>query len=188
MSSWIARAGALATVLVALALLAGPQRAEAAACAAASNETSLLTKSQEARALLCVINKTRTRRGLHPVRPSAVLNVAALAHSVAMVAKRCFAHQCKGEPDLGGRLKRAGFPGCNCAWRAAENIAYGEDANSSPRAIVRAWMNSPSHRAALLTRRFRMIGIGIVPGMPRAPLNRDAATFTIELGWVGRPV
>jgi uncharacterized protein YkwD len=177
-----------AGLILGLAIGHAPARAEAAACRAATNEASLLTKSQEARALLCVINKTRTRRDLHPVRPSAVLNVAALAHSVAMVAKRCFAHECKNELDLGGRLQKAGFPGCNCAWRASENIAYGENRLSSPRAVVTAWMNSPPHRRALLKPRFRLIGIGIVPGMPRAPLNVDAATFTIDLGWVGRPV
>jgi uncharacterized protein YkwD len=169
-------------------LFASPEPAEAAACAAAGNEASLLTKTQEARALLCVINKTRKRRGLGGVRPSAVLNAAALAHSVTMVAKGCFAHECKGEPDLGGRLQRAGFPGCNCSWRAAENIAYGEGQKSSPRAVVGAWMKSPPHRAALLTRRYEIIGIGIVPGTPSSRLSPDGATFTIDLGWIGRPV
>jgi uncharacterized protein YkwD len=183
-----ARISGLAALACALGAFSLPNGAQAASCAAAGNETSLLTKPQEARALLCVINKTRARYDRKPVRTNVILNVAALAHSAKMLATGCFLHQCKGEPDLGERLEKAGFPGCNCHWKAAENIAYGEEENSAPRAVVRAWMNSPPHRAALLTRRFRMVGIGILPGMPKAPLNLDSATFTIELGWAGKPV
>lgn len=182
-------ASCAALVAMTLALIAGlPDRAEAAACKAAGNQTSLLTKAQESRALLCEINRKRKRRGVPPVRRSAVLSVAALAHSVTMIAKGCFAHRCGGEPDLGARLKRAGFPGCNCAWRAAENIAYGSGANSTPRAVVRAWMKSRPHRKAMLKRRFKWIGIGIVPGTPGKPLALSGSTFTIDLGWSGRPV
>jgi uncharacterized protein YkwD len=177
-----------ATLVFALILALAPSDAKAAPCAAAGNETSLLAKPRESRALLCVINKTRARHGREPVRTNVILNVAALAHSAKMLATRCFAHQCRGEHDLGTRLEKAGFPGCNCRWQAAENIAYGEREHSAPRAVVRAWMNSPPHRAALLKRRFRMIGIGILPGMPKAPLNLNSATFTIELGWAGKPV
>jgi uncharacterized protein YkwD len=117
-----------------------------------------------------------------------ILNVAALAHTAKMLATRCFAHTCRGEPDLARRLQRAGFPGCNCFWKAAENIAYGQRENSTPNAVVSAWMKSKEHRRALLTRRFKQIGIGILPGMPKAPLSLDSATFTIELGWVSKPV
>lgn len=46
---------------------------------------------------------------------------------------------------------------CNAAW-AGEVLAYGQD---SPRAMVRAWMNSPSHRAIILSSKPRRIGIGV---------------------------
>ena len=36
----------------------------------------------------------------------------------------------------------------------------------SPQSIVTAWMNSPGHRAVILDRDFRDVGVGIVPGVP----------------------
>ena len=41
--------------------------------------------------------------------------------------------------------------------RAGENIAYGQ---SSPAAVVQAWMNSSGHRANILSRDFTTIGVG----------------------------
>ena len=35
---------------------------------------------------------------------------------------------------------------------------------ASPGAVVRAWMNSPPHRAVLLSRQFRRIGVGVMGG------------------------
>jgi len=43
--------------------------------------------------------------------------------------------------------------------RVAENIAYGF---STGRAVVTAWMKSPGHRANLLNKKMRWIGVGAV--------------------------
>jgi uncharacterized protein YkwD len=40
---------------------------------------------------------------------------------------------------------------------AGENVAYGYDSGT---AVVRAWMNSDGHRANILSRHYRAIGIG----------------------------
>jgi uncharacterized protein YkwD len=105
--------GAFAVLACALALALAPDRADAADCVAADNEASLLTKGQEARALLCVINKTRAEYGRRPVRRNALLDIVALAHTVKMLATGCFNHTCGGEPTLGARIQKAGFPDCN---------------------------------------------------------------------------
>ena len=47
-------------------------------------------------------------------------------------------------------------------WRAGENIYYGSGLYSSPLAVVRAWMKSPAHRAVILTKAFRDVGVGAV--------------------------
>ena len=41
--------------------------------------------------------------------------------------------------------------------RAGENIASGQ---RTPEAVVRAWMNSPGHRANIMSPRFNKIGVG----------------------------
>ena len=39
--------------------------------------------------------------------------------------------------------------------------------------MVRAWMNSAGHRANILARQFRLIGIGIANGAPDRRQRRD---------------
>jgi len=70
-----------------------------------------------------------------------------------------------------------------------ENIAYGFGAASTPAAIVRIWMNSPSHREDILRPAFTEIGIGIAPGAPELPdaKQADSATYTTDFGGVVDP-
>jgi uncharacterized protein YkwD len=47
-------------------------------------------------------------------------------------------------------------------------------------------MHSPGHRANILNRRFRDIGIGIVLGAPViVPVSSGAATYTTDFGVKG---
>lgn len=39
-----------------------------------------------------------------------------------------------------------------------ENIAYGQ---RSPQEVVTAWMNSPGHRANILSNKFNKLGVGV---------------------------
>lgn len=106
-----------------------------------------------------------------------------------MVSLGCFAHDCRAEPGLAGRMRLVGFPPCACRWQAGENIAYGEGRDSSPRRIVRAFLASPPHRKALLDRRYRLLGIGIARGTPRAPDPLGlggGATYTTDFGFFRR--
>ena len=70
-------------------------------------------------------------------------------------------------------------------WFLGENLAWGDQAASTPRSIVRAWMNSPAHRRNILTPGFREIGIAIVAGAPVGGVS-DAATFATEFGVIHR--
>jgi len=44
---------------------------------------------------------------------------------------------------------------------AGENIAAGQ---STPQQVVQAWMNSPGHRANILSRSYTRIGVGYAKG------------------------
>ena len=49
---------------------------------------------------------------------------------------------------------------------------------------MKAWMDSPGHRANVVKRAYREIGIGVVTGVPS---DRDAgATYTADFGVVRR--
>jgi uncharacterized protein YkwD len=45
-----------------------------------------------------------------------------------------------------------------------ENVAWGQGGSVRARTVVAQWMASPWHRANLLSREFRRIGIGVVAG------------------------
>jgi uncharacterized protein YkwD len=62
-----------------------------------------------------------------------------------------------------------------------ENIAWGSQELATPRSIVNGWMHSPGHRANILNRRFREIGIGVSRGAPEPGFDR-AATYATDFG------
>jgi uncharacterized protein YkwD len=63
-----------------------------------------------------------------------------------------------------------------------ENIAWGTGNLGTAAKIQRAWMASPGHRANILRRQFREIGIGIAVGAPVDAGGLDGATFTADFG------
>ena len=67
------------------------------------------------------------------------------------------------------------------SWTVGENLAWGSGTRSTPREIVNAWMKSPGHRANILQRRFREIGIGVVFEAPHGS-SSTAATYTTTFG------
>ena len=64
---------------------------------------------------------------------------------------------------------------------AAEDHTFWDNPCVDPRAIVRAWLGSPSHRRILLEPAFRVAGIGIAAGTPVADVS-GGATYTADFG------
>ena len=105
---------------------------------------------------------------------------AATGHSRAMVRRRFFAHVGPGSLGLADRLRRARYiPRRGGTWLIGENIGFGRGRFTRPATMHRAWMRSTPHRAAMLERRFREVGFGIVSGRP---YGGGGATFTADFG------
>jgi len=131
-------------------------------------------------ALLCLLNAERARRGLPRVRGNGRLVRAATGHSRAMVTRRFFAHVGPGALALSDRLRRVRYiPRRGGNWLVGENIGFGRGRYTRPATMHRSWMNSAPHRAAMLERRFREVGFGIVRGRP---YGGGGATFTADFG------
>lgn len=178
-----ARLLAAVVALFALVLLAAPGSAEAAECRGADLAPAQLSKDRAEHALLCLINRERTDRGLDKLQGESAQAKAARKHTKVMVRQRCFSHQCSGEADLVTRIERTSYLPCDCYWGVAENLAYGEGKQGTPSGLVQAWMNSPAHRANILNRRYEHIGIGIVWGTPTVGDDRGSATYTTDFGY-----
>jgi uncharacterized protein YkwD len=153
--------------------------APALACTGTDAVPTGATMAQARGATLCLINEARRAHGLSTLQPVARLRQAALGHSRAMVAEAYFAHEDPDGSTPVSRIRDTGYLRAARRWSVGETIAWGTGGLGSPRAIVRAWMNSPPHRHILLSGRFRDIGVGIVLGNPQ---GAGGATVTADLG------
>ena len=97
------------------------------------------------------------------------LEQSALRYSRRMVDERFFAHVAHDGEDLTARLLGARYIAGSDDYVVGENIAWGDAPLSTPRSIVDAWMNSPGHRANVLSPEYAEIGIGIALGTPQDP-------------------
>jgi len=141
-----------------------------------------LKKRQARKAILCLLNEERAAKGLPAFERSKKLQRAAQKHSARMTGSGCFEHQCPGEGDLVSRLGTVDYLlGGLLRWVCAENIAWGETTAGTPRAMMDAWMNSAGHRANILNRDLREVGVGFAKGSP-ANASAPAGTYTTDFG------
>jgi uncharacterized protein YkwD len=168
-----------AVVALAVVLVSVPSASAAGACSAANATASQASERVLVRATLCVLNKVRGRRNLRPLQLNRKLSTAAIRHSRAMVRRKFFSHDSPSGASFVDRIRETGYLSGARGWYVGENIAYGSGDRSSPRSIGTAWMNSPPHRANILSASFREIGIGLASG---TPVGRDGATYTTDFG------
>jgi uncharacterized protein YkwD len=157
--------------------------AVADACAGANANAGANPRHASA-ATLCLLNKQRKAHGLRPFRVHGALRKAATGHSRDMARRNFFSHTAPGNVTFADRIKRARYRPRG-GWSIGENIAWGSGHLATPASIVRAWMNSPGHRANILDRGFRTIGIGVARGVPyaaSAAVDRTGALYTTDFG------
>src|SRR5690349_13009860 len=93
MSRGLTIAAALAVLFTCMLGGAAPASAKKRGCAGASALPSAGGIAQSYSALLCLINRQRTRHRLRALRTSSQLTQAATDHSADMVAHQYFAHE-----------------------------------------------------------------------------------------------
>jgi uncharacterized protein YkwD len=170
---------AVTPLLAVTAVLAVPAMTEAAGCSGAGRSPAKLGRSGAARTTLCLINRERAANGARALRLDAKLGRSARGHSRDMVAKHYFAHDSKSGATFVTRIKRTGWTRSRRSWTVGENIGYGSGSLATPRSMVAGWMHSSGHRANILARQFRMIGIGVANG---APTGNSGATYATDFG------
>src|SRR5215210_5200926 len=140
--------------------------AKATTCEHSAAQAGQATKKQLVGATLCLLNKQRRAHHLSRLRLSKRLGNAAVGHSAEMSRTHYFSHNSLSGASFLDRIRRAGYLRRARRWAVGENIAWGTGRLSTPRSIVKAWMHSSGHRANILQRNFRQIGIGISAGAP----------------------
>lgn len=171
-------ARAVSLIVASLLLSAAP--AQAAACKHVDVKPNAGNLSEVRSSVLCLLNKERASRGMRKLRANGKLRRAAESHSRNMTRNDFFAHVSPAGTTPLQRVKAAGYLSGAGSWSVGENIAWGEQHLSTPRQIMRAWMQSPGHKANILNRRFRHVGIGVSLG---APIDgASGATYTTAFG------
>jgi uncharacterized protein YkwD len=175
-------AAIVATPLAMIAALSftSPSDAASPPCAATTVAAGQAPAATVGRAVRCLVNVQRAAHGLKPLRASSQLRVAAERHGRDMVTNSFFDHVSPSAGAVTDRARRAGYVR-NDDYDLGEDIAWGEGELSTPEAIVTAWMNSPGHRAVILDRDFRDVGVGVVTGVP-VPSELPGATFVLDVG------
>ena len=173
---------ALPLALAAPAAAATPSaNAAVAACPAAASAPAKGSLRNLRRTTLCLLNRERANHGLPRLRANRRLARSASKYSRSMARKNFFSHISPNGGTPTDRIRRGGYLRGARAWAIGENLAWGSGSYATPLGTVRSWMNSPGHRANILRRDYRAIGIGIALGAPAAR-DAGAATYTPHFG------
>jgi len=152
----VSRLRFLIALSVALPLVLGST--VSASAAASSKPSQQRTERAFVQSLLLEINVVREKHSLRPLRVGPALRRAADQHDLEMGRMGYFSHTSANGTDFSGRLERY-YPSRGTRfWSVGENLLW-SGSNLTPRAAVRVWMRSPPHRANLLRRDWRQIGI-----------------------------
>jgi len=186
------RKGPGLAIVLALAALCAPvpaqERPEATSSQEGCADTSLMPTRANLElvreAVLCLHNRERARHGLPRLRENPKLRRAAERHTSNMVIARFFDHTSPSGTTMVDRIRGTGYTKHARAWALGENIAWGTGGLATAAEIHRSWMRSSGHRANILQRSFREIGIGIETGLPvRLSAAQSGATYTTDFGF-----
>lgn len=100
-----------------------------------------------------LVNIERSKHGLAALKENWELSRVARYKSADMAAKNYFSHT---SPTYGSPFRMMESFGIKYS-SAGENIAMGQ---RTPQEVMNAWMNSPGHRANILSPSYTQIGVG----------------------------
>lgn len=104
--------------------------------------------------MLVLVNKERTSRGLSALSADEPMRAVARAHCEDMFIRGYFSHYSPDGPSPFDRIQNAGIE----YMAAGENLAYAPAVDIAHEGL----MNSPGHRANILSKDFGRVGIGVI--------------------------
>ena len=168
--------------LLLLAVSATVLWAVASPAGATSGSHAVQMRSLEA-GVLADLNTFRRENGLPTLRLSPALSRAARQHSMEMAARGYFSHNSANGSTFDKRIARFYPMGFHRFWSVGENLLWSSpdvDATSA----INMWINSPEHKANMLNRRWREIGLSAVHSVsaPGTYSGRPVTIVTTDFG------
>jgi uncharacterized protein YkwD len=134
-------------------------------------------------AVLANVNQIRAKRGLRSLKLSNRLSAAADQQSEAMGAKGFFSHNSADGSAFWKRIRRYYTDRSYRYWSVGENLLWSSPDVDAAHALD-MWMKSPEHRANLLSKTWREIGLSAihVHAAPGAFEGLDVTIVTADFG------
>ena len=132
-------------------------------------------------AMHCLLAHLRRKAELPALRSNVSLRHSAIYKARRIAECKTFTHNPCGdaldEPFRRAQVTRHG------RWLVGEDLAWGKGRTATARSILQHWLDSPTHRDVLLTRRFSHVGLR------RRRLKMDGAPrgAVLWVAHVGRP-
>ena len=130
------------------------------------------------------VNRIRAARGLAPLRAAPSLRSAARSHSQAMLSHGFFSHESPDGTAFSERIRRYYTNAGYVRWSVGEALMASPDRSVDAAAVVSAWLDSPPHRAIILSATWRDAGIGVLyaPSAPATFGGSEAIVVTADFG------
>ena len=126
-------------------------------------------------AVLAEMNQARARNHRAPLRMLDTLTRPARAQSRYLLRTGRLSHDSPDGSPFWTRLERAGFPRSRAM---GENLVeLGGCNESTARLAVQLWMQSPAHRANMLSKQFHLTGVGAA-----SSADCDTTVITVDYG------
>lgn len=139
------------------------------ACAAADDPSA--AAASQVRAVACLVNWARRQDNRNGLAQRSALSAAAEHKGLKVASCGQFSHTPCGSPVTSG-VTASGYRFAIFA----ENLFAGTWGKTTPRDVVSAWLQSPPHRANILSGRFRHLGLA--PVRASGLLGGDAVVWT----------
>jgi uncharacterized protein YkwD len=172
MRTFAALAVVLASVLV------------AAPTAAPAQSANVERRASLEAAVVKALNRVRADAGLKPLRSAPSLRTAARGHSEAMLELGFFSHESADGTAFSERIRRHYTNRGWRTWSVGEALLASAGTTIEPDAIVEAWLESPPHRAIILSPTWRDAGIGALfaPDAPKEFGGSATIVVTADFG------
>lgn len=139
-----------------------------------SSSTSLALASAQAsqervqtREFYQLVNRWRVQNGRKALRVNSKLARGAKAYSLRMTREAFYGHRDPQGRDLSYRIHRSGYASLGWIWGGGENLMWSTFQDSrAPQQAFRKWLDSAPHRANMLVRDWRDMGVAFSPGSP----------------------
>lgn len=123
-------------------------------------------------------NQERQKKGLPILKENQALDTAAAAKAQNMLEENYWAHFSPSGKDPWGFIQGSGYKFIYAGENLARNFYNSDD-------VVRAWMDSPSHRDNLLNSKYEDIGIAVTEGI----LQGQKTTLIVQMfGKTSEPI